>query len=84
MPSESTPLVSIGTHGSAAPNTALDQRNAALSLLGMIQVLLAIFLSFSTTYDEDHKYSSAEYVVFRDIMVRKCLLVALDLYVSLS
>jgi hypothetical protein len=69
MPSESTPLVSFGTQGNAAPRTALDQSSTALSILGTIQVVLVLFLSLSATYDEVHNYSPAEYVVFRDIIV---------------
>jgi len=66
---ESTPLVSSGTQSSVAANFALDQSKTALSLLGIVQIALVLFFAMLTTYDEGHAYSSAEYVVFRDIMV---------------
>lgn len=65
MPTESTPLV-FGS--SPVVNYASSDAKTITALLGSIQVLLLFLFMMGTTYSPKD-YSSAEYIVFRDIMV---------------
>ncbi len=69
MPSETTPLViESGSAASSTLDYAKSDSKKLTVLLGTTQAVLLLLFLFGTTYDS-RDYSSAEYMIFRDIMV---------------
>lgn len=69
MPSETTPLViESGSPASSTLDYAKSDSKKLTVLLGTTQAVLLLLFLFGTTYDS-RDYSSAEYMIFRDIMV---------------
>jgi hypothetical protein len=77
MSSETTPLVATTTtvaddlhqqtHATTGP--ALASQKRWTTLFGYLQLILLVFFFSATKLQYEEKYSTEEYIIFRDIMV---------------